>query len=218
MLVPLWKSTARSTLFLAVHFALATPPLWGEVLTVGVPGPAPYILPGWDGGGRVWPLPTWVQYTSGCVGCFSTASCLQPMDEGSCRNYVLLWYYHAEANACRPFIFGGCRGNSNRFETKWRCERRCKTSAGKAAPEPSNPPLPPARSEVKAGKPTRDLPTSVDLWCPTRTERTRMCASSLQGFAPIALPAHFGLPQPLLGAPGHLFSLVTSTDGMWVDL
>ncbi|XP_064905402.1 collagen alpha-1(VII) chain isoform X1 [Columba livia] len=57
------------------------------------------------------------------------ASCLQPMDEGSCQNYVLLWYYHTESNTCRPFIFGGCRGNSNRFETKWRCERRCKTSA-----------------------------------------------------------------------------------------
>ncbi|XP_068256680.1 collagen alpha-1(VII) chain-like [Nyctibius grandis] len=56
--------------------------------------------------------------------------CLQPMDEGSCRHYALLWYYHPEANACRPFVFGGCRGNSNRFETKWRCERRCKTSAG----------------------------------------------------------------------------------------
>ncbi|PKK22055.1 collagen alpha-1(VII) chain [Columba livia] len=57
----------------------------------------------------------------------------KPMDEGSCQNYVLLWYYHTESNTCRPFIFGGCRGNSNRFETKWRCERRCKTSAG--APE-----------------------------------------------------------------------------------
>ncbi|XP_072713238.1 uncharacterized protein [Ciconia boyciana] len=57
------------------------------------------------------------------------APCLQPMDEGSCRHYALLWYYHAAANACRPFIFGGCRGNSNRFETKWKCERRCKTSA-----------------------------------------------------------------------------------------
>ncbi|XP_069706150.1 collagen alpha-1(VII) chain-like [Phaenicophaeus curvirostris] len=59
------------------------------------------------------------------------ASCLQPMDEGSCQHYAVLWYYHAEAKACRPFIFGGCRGNSNRFETKWKCEQRCKTSAGR---------------------------------------------------------------------------------------
>ncbi|KAM6425222.1 uncharacterized protein O9250_002704 [Rhynochetos jubatus] len=84
------------------------------------------------------------------------ARCLQPMDEGSCQHYTLLWYYHAEANACRPFIFGGCRGNSNRFETKWKCERQCKTSAG---------------LEVKAGQPTYDLPTSIALWCPSRIKR-----------------------------------------------
>ncbi|XP_063998819.1 collagen alpha-1(VII) chain-like [Pogoniulus pusillus] len=55
--------------------------------------------------------------------------CLQPMDEGSCHHYTLLWYYHPKANTCRPFIFGGCQGNSNRFKTKWKCEQRCKPSA-----------------------------------------------------------------------------------------
>uniref|UniRef100_A0A8C6Z8B9 BPTI/Kunitz inhibitor domain-containing protein n=1 Tax=Nothoprocta perdicaria TaxID=30464 RepID=A0A8C6Z8B9_NOTPE len=58
--------------------------------------------------------------------CVLAASCLQPMDEGSCQRYVLLWYYHPEADACRPFVFGGCRGNGNRFETKWKCEQQCK--------------------------------------------------------------------------------------------
>nr|XP_047918612.1 collagen alpha-1(VII) chain-like isoform X3 [Anser cygnoides] len=57
------------------------------------------------------------------------APCLQPMDEGSCRHYALRWYFHPAANSCRPFVFGGCRGNSNRFESKRECERRCKTSA-----------------------------------------------------------------------------------------
>ncbi|XP_065599889.1 collagen alpha-1(VII) chain-like [Cyrtonyx montezumae] len=57
------------------------------------------------------------------------ALCLQPMDEGSCRDYTLRWYFHPETNACRPFIFGGCQGNRNRFKTKRKCEWRCKTSA-----------------------------------------------------------------------------------------
>ncbi|XP_062436150.1 collagen alpha-1(VII) chain-like isoform X7 [Rhea pennata] len=57
------------------------------------------------------------------------ATCLQPMDEGSCQRYALLWYYHPEADACRPFVFGGCRGNGNRFETKWKCEQQCKMAA-----------------------------------------------------------------------------------------
>lgn len=149
--------------------------------------------------------------------CFPAAPCLQPMDEGSCRHYALLWYYHAEANACRPFVFGGCQGNSNRFETKWKCERRCKTSAGKAAPEPSNHPLLPIRSEVKAGKPTHSLPTSNALWCPTRT-KTRHGGVPLVCKVPLPLLDHSGPPQPLLGIPGHFLPWATSTDGMWVDL
>ncbi|XP_051480720.1 collagen alpha-1(VII) chain-like [Apus apus] len=59
------------------------------------------------------------------------APCLQPMDEGSCQHYTLLWYYHLEAKSCRPFLFGGCRGNSNRFQSKWECEEQCRTSPGR---------------------------------------------------------------------------------------
>ncbi|CAM4481589.1 unnamed protein product [Lepidochelys olivacea] len=57
--------------------------------------------------------------------------CRLPMDEGSCLHYTLLWYYHGEANACRPFVFGGCGGNSNRFKSKLTCERWCKITTGR---------------------------------------------------------------------------------------
>ncbi|XP_044849937.1 collagen alpha-1(VII) chain-like isoform X5 [Mauremys mutica] len=57
--------------------------------------------------------------------------CRLPMDEGSCLHYTLLWYYHGEANACRPFVFGGCGGNSNRFQSKLTCERWCKITTGR---------------------------------------------------------------------------------------
>ncbi|KFO55421.1 Collagen alpha-1(VII) chain, partial [Corvus brachyrhynchos] len=53
------------------------------------------------------------------------ALCLQPMDEGSCQRHSLLWYFHGPTNSCRPFLFGGCRGNSNRFPSKRECERHC---------------------------------------------------------------------------------------------
>ncbi|XP_067391047.1 collagen alpha-1(VII) chain-like [Emydura macquarii macquarii] len=57
--------------------------------------------------------------------------CRLPMDEGSCLHYTLLWYYHPKANDCRPFVFGGCGGNSNRFKSKLTCELRCKTTTGR---------------------------------------------------------------------------------------
>ncbi|XP_060698512.1 amyloid-beta precursor protein [Hemiscyllium ocellatum] len=51
--------------------------------------------------------------------------CSQPMDEGSCSHYELLWYYSPESNECRPFVYSGCGGNSNRFSSKQECIDRC---------------------------------------------------------------------------------------------
>ncbi|XP_062348521.1 collagen alpha-1(VII) chain-like [Cinclus cinclus] len=67
------------------------------------------------------------------------ALCLQPMDEGSCQHHSLLWYFHSPTNSCRPFLFGGCRGNSNRFPSRQECERRCQSSTGKASLELEKP-------------------------------------------------------------------------------
>ncbi|XP_075781615.1 uncharacterized protein LOC102464061 isoform X6 [Pelodiscus sinensis] len=71
--------------------------------------------------------------------------CRLPMDEGSCLHYTLLWYYHGEADACRPFVFGGCGGNSNRFKSKLTCERQCKVTTARHGLEDCYPapPLPP---------------------------------------------------------------------------
>uniref|UniRef100_A0A8D2L115 BPTI/Kunitz inhibitor domain-containing protein n=1 Tax=Varanus komodoensis TaxID=61221 RepID=A0A8D2L115_VARKO len=51
-----------------------------------------------------------------------TDPCVLPMDEGSCLRYTVLWYYHGEANNCRPFLFSGCGGNANRFPSRRECE------------------------------------------------------------------------------------------------
>uniref|UniRef100_A0A8C5M3T9 BPTI/Kunitz inhibitor domain-containing protein n=1 Tax=Leptobrachium leishanense TaxID=445787 RepID=A0A8C5M3T9_9ANUR len=52
--------------------------------------------------------------------------CILPMDEGFCYRYSLFWYYNMESDDCRPFLYGGCGGNGNRFKTRYKCERRCK--------------------------------------------------------------------------------------------
>ncbi|XP_075199632.1 uncharacterized protein LOC142302455 [Anomaloglossus baeobatrachus] len=63
-------------------------------------------------------------------GNLSEGPCMQPMDEGFCSQYTLLWYFHLKADECRPFVYGGCGGNHNRFKSKEKCERRCKIKAG----------------------------------------------------------------------------------------
>ncbi|XP_074554044.1 uncharacterized protein col7a1l [Halichoeres trimaculatus] len=57
---------------------------------------------------------------------FAAEHCLEPMSEGTCSEFVLLWYFHARSGECRPFVYGGCGGNRNRFNTRQECQSRCK--------------------------------------------------------------------------------------------
>ncbi|CAL8287989.1 unnamed protein product [Merluccius merluccius] len=56
---------------------------------------------------------------------FSAESCRQSLEPGPCREYMVRWYYDPEANACAKFWYGGCQGNSNRFETEKICRDTC---------------------------------------------------------------------------------------------
>ncbi|XP_075369784.1 uncharacterized protein LOC142415407 [Mycteria americana] len=51
--------------------------------------------------------------------------CSLPLDEGDCQRYTLRWYYSQRVTECRPFVYSGCRGNLNRFDSKEECELHC---------------------------------------------------------------------------------------------
>ncbi|XP_043857942.1 tissue factor pathway inhibitor 2 [Dromiciops gliroides] len=53
------------------------------------------------------------------------ARCLLPPDDGPCRARLPSFYYDRHLQSCRPFIFGGCEGNANNFETPEDCEQAC---------------------------------------------------------------------------------------------
>ncbi|XP_062841374.1 collagen, type XXVIII, alpha 1a [Trichomycterus rosablanca] len=55
----------------------------------------------------------------------SAAACTQRFDQGPCRNYEVKWYYDPDANACAQFWYGGCQGNSNRFDSQQSCRDAC---------------------------------------------------------------------------------------------
>ncbi|KAI0239010.1 BPTI/Kunitz domain-containing protein [Lamellibrachia satsuma] len=52
--------------------------------------------------------------------------CYLPADTGMCCAYVSMWYYNSATCACETFIYGGCPGNGNRFDTEWECRWKCK--------------------------------------------------------------------------------------------
>uniref|UniRef100_A0A3Q3LB90 Collagen alpha-1(XXVIII) chain n=1 Tax=Mastacembelus armatus TaxID=205130 RepID=A0A3Q3LB90_9TELE len=51
--------------------------------------------------------------------------CSLSLDQGTCRDYIIQWYYDKQANACAQFWYGGCGGNNNRYETEEECKKTC---------------------------------------------------------------------------------------------
>ncbi|XP_075236217.1 kappaPI-actitoxin-Avd3c-like [Lycorma delicatula] len=49
--------------------------------------------------------------------------CKLPMDQGICKAAIPRWYFNGRR--CRQFIYGGCRGNENRFVSKAECLQQC---------------------------------------------------------------------------------------------
>ncbi|KAF8777254.1 Kunitz-type serine protease inhibitor 1 like protein [Argiope bruennichi] len=51
--------------------------------------------------------------------------CYQPKDPGNCRMHILNWYYDSAGKRCERFVYGGCGGNRNNFETLEECMEKC---------------------------------------------------------------------------------------------
>ncbi|KAM9488132.1 collagen alpha-6(VI) chain-like isoform 2-T2 [Clarias gariepinus] len=51
--------------------------------------------------------------------------CYLKKEKGPCRKYIIKWYYNQEQNKCSRFLYGGCDGNFNRFDTHMECEAHC---------------------------------------------------------------------------------------------
>ncbi|GMT23765.1 hypothetical protein PFISCL1PPCAC_15062, partial [Pristionchus fissidentatus] len=51
--------------------------------------------------------------------------CKMHVDEGSCSKNVNRFHFNPLLRECRPFVFGGCEGNMNNFESELQCQRFC---------------------------------------------------------------------------------------------
>ncbi|KAL8179836.1 UNVERIFIED_CONTAM: hypothetical protein K2H54_073377 [Gekko kuhli] len=63
-------------------------------------------------------------------GCLETCStkdiCKLPRDPGPCSDHVPRFYYNSLNRTCEEFVYGGCEGNGNRFETRTECAWKCR--------------------------------------------------------------------------------------------
>ncbi|XP_037330187.1 kunitz-type protease inhibitor 2-like [Pungitius pungitius] len=54
-----------------------------------------------------------------------TEHCGAEPEVGPCRAAFQHWYYNSETGTCQSFIYGGCKGNKNNYNSKERCMATC---------------------------------------------------------------------------------------------
>jgi hypothetical protein len=55
--------------------------------------------------------------------------CTKPSESGNCNAYFPAFFHNAATGVCEPFVYGGCGGNDNRFETREACQAACRGGA-----------------------------------------------------------------------------------------
>ncbi|KAJ9575684.1 hypothetical protein L9F63_007443 [Diploptera punctata] len=51
--------------------------------------------------------------------------CLHPKETGHCRAFFQSYYFNMKTKKCEQFVYSGCGGNNNRFETLEECKKLC---------------------------------------------------------------------------------------------
>ena len=57
-------------------------------------------------------------------------ACMQPVHRGMCLAAHRRFYYDAATGKCQEFVYGGCGGNRNRFDSLRECEQTCGQPSG----------------------------------------------------------------------------------------
>ncbi len=70
--------------------------------------------------------------TGGTAGSDAGGICGLPQDPGPCDAAMPRWWFDAATGKCEPFVYGGCQGNANNFQSPNDCVKICAPNA--AAP------------------------------------------------------------------------------------
>ncbi|XP_063835732.1 trypsin inhibitor-like [Ostrinia nubilalis] len=57
--------------------------------------------------------------------------CTSPFATGLCRGSFKVYGYNTDSGKCESFIYGGCLGNDNRYNTLEDCQAACESDCNK---------------------------------------------------------------------------------------
>jgi hypothetical protein len=63
--------------------------------------------------------------TAGAGGIGGDAACSALPETGPCDALIQRWYHDPASGQCYPFVWGGCGGNANRYDSQAACEAAC---------------------------------------------------------------------------------------------
>ncbi|XP_003379276.1 putative kunitz/Bovine pancreatic trypsin inhibitor domain protein [Trichinella spiralis] len=102
------------------------------------------------------------------IGCQETCTeldadvCKHPADKGSCMGNFQRWHFDYKEKQCKPFLYGGCLGNGNNFQSRNACEAKCMPeTATNIEQTPST--TPPATTKSSTTKTTTQMPRNPCL-------------------------------------------------------
>ncbi len=62
--------------------------------------------------------------------------CNLPVKSGPCKAAFRKYFFNSKTGSCTKFLYGGCHGNGNNFQTKDECMRTCLQSSVESENEP----------------------------------------------------------------------------------
>lgn len=71
-------------------------------------------------------------------GAIASDRCSAPPEVGQCQAAIQRWFHDPLTNQCRTFVWGGCGGNTNNYDSLAACEAACGGSEPKACRLPSD--------------------------------------------------------------------------------
>lgn len=86
-------------------------------------GCTPFWYGGCEGNGNRFPSQELCERA--CVKPEGPGRCMLPKIKGPCNSTIEAFYYNSMSKRCEMFHYGGCLGNTNRFETMEQCEQHC---------------------------------------------------------------------------------------------